>query len=111
MIGPVLFKGQGLGQSNVINDYSRFSRNNRVTPSIDKRPETNVEGVCRLKEETARKNLETSEASIGHPFPFGTIVCYLRTVNLTAAVNKRNRKAAVRLTVLRLVCYGRLKPS
>ena len=28
---------------------------------------------------------------------------YLRTVNLTAAVNKRNRKAAVRLTVLR---YG-----
>jgi len=27
---------------------------------------------------------------------------YLRTVNLTAAVNKRNRKAAVRLTVLRL---------
>jgi hypothetical protein len=55
-----------------------------------------------LKEETARKNLETSEASIGHPFPFGTIVCYLRTVNLTAAVNKRNRKAAVRLTVLRL---------
>jgi len=29
------------------------------------------------------------------------VCCYLRTVNLTAAVNKRNRKAAVRLTVLR----------
>jgi hypothetical protein len=29
------------------------------------------------------------------------LCCYLRTVNLTAAVNKRNRKAAVRLTVLR----------
>ena len=32
----------------------------------------------------------------------GYRLCYLRTVNLTAAVNKRNRKAAVRLTVLRL---------
>ena len=54
-----------------------------------------------MKEETARKNLETSEASIGHPFPFGTIVCYLRTVNLTAAFLFLLLTAAVRLTVLR----------
>ena len=33
--------------------------------------------------------------------PNDPLCCYLRTVNLTAAVNKRNRKAAVRLTVLR----------
>ena len=39
------------------------------------------------------------------------VCCYLRTVNLTAAFLFLLLTAAVRLTVLRLVCYGRLKPS